>query len=281
MSIHQSELEILTAHVLNITREHFFLHPETKITQKQSRKLQSLITRRKNGEPLAYLLGYKEFYGRNFLVTPDVLVPRPETETVIEEVKKLYHKIQPEKLLTIDIGTGSGCIAITLACELSKHMKSSTKYTKNIATDVSSKALKIAHKNAEVYKCQNIRFHKSNLLTFLLNTPDPLKNYSHIFITANLPYVPTKYLNTPPTLSTIGLRFEPQNALDGGTDGLVHYRALVKQILEIKQKNPFSQYIIFLEIDPSQTHVLQNLIPAPLTATKDLAGLDRVVIFSI
>jgi len=163
------------------------------------------------GKPLPYILGYKEFFSIPFTVTPVTLIPREETETLVEEVLKT---IQPHTLL-IDVGTGSGCIAITV--------KKNKPEVTVLATDISTDALTIAKQNANN---QNtiIEFFHGNLLEPL--PENALLSFSEIYISANLPYIPENEWNELP----INVRQEPKNALLGGHDGLYFFKELLDQI---------------------------------------------------
>jgi release factor glutamine methyltransferase len=143
-------------------------HPAYELTESEQKLAEDYLKRRQNHEPVAYILGSKEFYGREFVVTPDTLIPRPETEAIIDLVKEL----SLEKLKILDVGTGSGCIAITLKLELPE--------SDVMAVDISEKALVVAEKNADNLHA-NLEFKQSDLL----------KNVDEKFdiIVANLPYV--------------------------------------------------------------------------------------------
>lgn len=187
--------------------------------------IDSRAARRASGEPLAYILGYREFYGRHFFVTPDVLIPRPETEDIIEIAKDL----KPERIL--DIGTGSGCIAITLALELPN--------TPVSAIDISDDALRIAQKNAAHHDAK-IDFHKSNLLDNYQPEPETL-------IIANLPYVD----NSWNWLDHKTLDHEPSLALYAEQDGLELIYKLIDQY-------PDTAAGLILEADPCQHKAIIN-----------------------
>jgi len=180
----------------------------------QGRTLQTLneqIKKRAMHEPLAYIRGKTEFYGREFIVNKDVLEPRPESETMIELLKQSANTHQlVANSYVVDIGTGSGALAITAKLE--------TPSVKVIATDIDHKCLQVAKKNANKY-CVDIEFYKGNLL-------DPLstKRYALYAILANLPYVPDSYqINQAAAM-------EPRKAIYGGVDGLDIYRQLFDQI---------------------------------------------------
>jgi release factor glutamine methyltransferase len=180
--------------------------------------IDSFAARRAEGEPLAYILGYREFYGRRFFVTPDVLIPRPETETIIDIVKDL----KPEKIL--DVGTGSGCIAITCALETDAQVD---------AVDISDDALRIAQRNAAHHGAK-VNFHKSDLLSNF--QPDP-----NTLIIANLPYVDVNW----DWLDHQSLDHEPSLALYAEQQGL----ALIYKLID---QYPDNAAGLILEADPCQ-----------------------------
>lgn len=191
-----------------------FSHAEEQLTQAQMEAFQGFLARRLQGEPLAYITGSWDFYGRSFTVTPDVLIPRPATEELVEQAitslqTMAAHKKRP--LIVADIGTGSGCIAITLARELSPAV-----VTKIYATDISPQALMIARHNAALHRITNrLEFLEGDMLA-------PVVNKKIDLIVSNPPYVPTAEIAKAGRVrDTLGLQFEPHLALDGGTDG--HY----------------------------------------------------------
>lgn len=198
-------------------RSFLVVHGDIPLTSKQISNLANKIERRRNGEPLAYLTGFREFYGRNFHVSPDVLIPRVESETIIDFAKEL----EPKKIL--DAGTGSGCLAISLKLEIPQAEVS--------AIDVSENALKIAKQNAENLDA-DIRFLKSNLLENVKGNFD--------LIVANLPYVDRNW-----DWISDNLKFEPDLALFAEDDGL----DLIKEL--ILQARGRTEYLI-LESDTSQ-----------------------------
>lgn len=165
------DIELLLMHVLGKSKEFLFLNPDFTLSEEQANLLTDLVNRRKNGEPLAYLTGSKNFYGLNFKVTKDTLIPRPETEELINLVLKLNLN-KPLKTI-LDVGTGSGCIAITLANELPE--------ASIFASDISKEALEIAKENAKTHNAK-ITFFESDLLKNIQGQFD--------LIIANLPYVP-------------------------------------------------------------------------------------------
>jgi release factor glutamine methyltransferase len=204
-------------------------HPEHDLPSQTIKDLEKLIIRRTNREPLAYIRGKAWFYRRFFAVSPDVMIPRPESENFIDLLKE----IQPSSV--VDIGTGSGCLAITAKLELPK--------TDVLATDISQNALKIAEQNAKKHRA-DIHFLQGSLLK-------PLTKFdlSNTAIIANLPYVP-KGLITGPEITT-----EPAGALFAGQAGLDIYRNFWKEVVALAQK---PQYILTEALE-SQHNDLQEL----------------------
>lgn len=262
------DAELILGFVIGKTREYLFTYPEKDISIWQNLKYKFLIRRRSACEPVAYLLGKKDFFGLNFYVNKNVLVPRPETELMVEEIIKLSTDNNKAKI--IDIGTGSGCIIISLAKNIDKDFEF-------FAIDISKKALRVAKKNSEMNKLENkINFFTGNLLTPVL---EKINMNDKIFIAANLPYLSPEQIKNSPSIKK-----EPYLALEAGKDGLRYYEELFSQIKELKQQKNISGYCL-CEIDPSQKEVISNLIREKLNydfiIKKDLAGLDRLVVVEI
>ncbi len=227
--------------------------------------METCAARRENGEPLPYILGHWEFYGLDFLVTPAVLIPRPETELLVEHALD-WLRHHPACHRVADIGTGSGCIAIALATTIPD--------LQVFATDLSPQALEVAR--------QNVAHHGvSERITFvqadLLELPDEFHSRLFDLIAANLPYIPR------PTLGDLPVsRFEPILALDGGDDGLDLIRRLVH-----KAGDHLSPHgCLLLEIEASQGEkaiaLAQDAFPqARVTVIPDLAGHDRLVLVEL
>lgn len=198
--------QVLLGHVLGHDKTWLLSHPEVELSSTQMSSFEQLLSRRTQNIPVAYLTEHKEFYGRDFRVTPDVLVPRPETEDLVEQVLDLGSQNEP--LHVLDIGTGSGIVAITLAIERPKWQIT--------ATDISELALQTARVNAKLHNViDRIDFRLQNLLE-----SDPR---SYDIIVANLPYVPTTMKGKP------DIAHEPDVALFAGSDGLELYRRLFAQ----------------------------------------------------
>lgn len=241
-----SEIDLLISFVLKKDKVFVLTFPEYIISKSQKNKIESLIKKRLNNIPMAYILGYKEFYGNKFLLNENVLVPRPETELMVDEAIKITMKNKQTKTI-VDIGTGSGCIIVSLAKKLG---------VKNnyIGIDISPKALNIAKKNAKSNKVDKlIIFKKSDLLKNFKNQIIASRK-SQIIITANLPYLTPEQIKNSPSIKK-----EPRLALLAGKDGLKYYRSLFHEIKELKNKKPNLVLTILSEIDPSQKNTFKKL----------------------
>lgn len=222
-------------------------------------------------KPYQYIKGWVEFYKLKFKITTDVLIPRPETELLVDEVLS-YCNLYPKTCnLILDIGTGAGNIAISIA----KHLPTSEVGTRIIATDVSKKTLKVAQQNAILHGVENqITFIRSNLLSDLSYTLSP-KAYTLIIVT-NLPYIPSARI---PYLDSSVKDFEPHVALNGGDDGFDLYRKLFKQI----SQRGFKPKLIVGEIDYTQgslaVHEAMRYFPdAEVEVKTDLAKKQRILL---
>jgi len=251
------ECELLLRHVLGISRTQLYLDLDHELSPKQEEAFWQLLKRCLNGEPTAYITGHSEFYGLDFYVDPSVLIPRPESELLVEKAISLA---QNHRLLTIaEIGTGSGAIAITLALELPG--------ARIYATDISASALKVALINCQKHGViDRVYLLHGNMLE---PVPEPVD-----LIIANLPYVKKSQLT--------GIRFEPQLALDGGSDGLGKIRQLCCQVGD--KLCPGGS--LLLEIGQGQgkevTTLLNTLFPGGrIKLMPDLSGIERVVSLSL
>jgi release factor glutamine methyltransferase len=255
------DAQLLLAEVIQESRAHVIAHPEKSLTPAQITQYWTLIDRRANGEPVAYLLGRQPFYDREFVVTHAVLVPRPETEHLLEFALD-FMKIHPQGTVA-DIGTGSGALAITLAA----HYPQATVY----ATDISSEALAIARLNAEQHDV-TVTFLQGDLLLPLVE-----RNLKADLLLANLPYIPSGEL-----LNLSVSRHEPHLALDGGPDGLNLIRRLLAQAPQVM--SPGGMMLLEIGADQGKTVTRlagENLKPRSVTVHKDYAGLDRVVMIRV
>jgi release factor glutamine methyltransferase len=251
------EGELLLRHVLGISQTQLYLDLDRELNPKQEQAFRHLLKRRLSGEPTAYIMGRCEFYSLDFYVDPRVLIPRPESELLVEEALALA---QNRPLSTIaEVGTGSGAIAISLALELPE--------AKIYATDISASALEVALINCRKHGVvDRVCFLHGNMLDPL---PEPVD-----LIVANLPYVRKSEL--------AAVRFEPRLALDGGQDGMGKIRQLCRQLGGKLRPGGF----LLLEIGEGQgrevTTVLHNLFPGgEIRLTPDLGGIERVVSLSL
>ncbi|MBW3568872.1 peptide chain release factor N(5)-glutamine methyltransferase [Candidatus Parcubacteria bacterium] len=215
---------VLLEDTLNKDRAWIITHPEYEIPGHQLHEINQLVKRRIDREPLAYIRNKAWFYKRFFNVTPDVMIPRPESESFINLIKQITNdNVKGLTFHIVDVGTGSGCLAITAKLELPSREKFPG--CEVIAIENSEKALKVAKKNAEKHQV-HIQFLKGNLLEPLLNTNYELRN---TILMANLPYVPDGLVTSPE------IKQEPAEALFSGKDGLDHYRKFFTQIATMSQ----------------------------------------------
>lgn len=262
--IFTKEDEILVSEITKKTPEYLAAYPEINITPKQKESFRIAKRELKRGIPLAYVLGYKWFYGYKFKVNKHTLIPRPETELLVDRAGEIARARKPRMIC--DIGTGSGAIIVSLK----KSLKLSTK-TKFMGVDISVPALNIAKQNARILKAVGIEFKKGNLL-------EPLKLYTNtdLLILANLPYLSKKQLLEP------SIKKEPKLALYGGKDPLQKIERLLKQAARKK----ISRSTILLEINYDQAVRIKKLAkkywPASkIRVYKDLGKHDRLVEIAI
>jgi release factor glutamine methyltransferase len=246
---------LLLAAALDRPKTWILAHNEYQPTSQEIKQIQNLSQRVANGQPLPYVLGQWDFYGRSFKVTPDVLIPRPETETLVDLALAHARKIRQPKI--IDVGTGSGAIAVSLAAELGE--------SDVIASDISWAALRIAQENAQRLSQPEIQFLQTNLL-------EPLSAHFDL-ICANLPYIPTKKLQ-----DLAVARWEPRQALDGGESGM----DVIIRLLEQARTRLKDQGVILLEIEsslgPASLSAAKSAFPnAQIRLVQDLAGRERII----
>ena len=246
--------------VMRMPRQSIFSAQETEVSGQQQTALDAFLERRLDREPLAYILGQREFYGINVILTPAVLIPRPETEGLVEHALFMAMMgMEFTELIIADVGTGSGAIAVNLAIHLPA--------AKIYAVDVDDAVLDVAAYNVRAH---GVADRVSLAIGDLLDAvPEPVD-----LIVANLPYIPTERI---PTLQP-EVQQEPVLALDGGADGL----DLVRRLLTQADSKLKDHGIILLELDPEQVPVVQKLalehFPEGSTSVeKDLAGMDRIL----
>lgn len=267
------DAQVLLAHVLGKDRTWVLAHPEAILTPKQETAIETAIRQRQAGMPLPYILGQWEFFGLDFEVTPDVLIPRPETELLVETALA-WLRTHPQHLYRfVDVGTGSGCIPVALAVHVPR--------ARIVATDVSADALAVAFGNAVKHGVEErIEFIECDLLP---TDDDPWVIESDFelgainILTANLPYIPTETLHGLDVYTQ-----EPTLALDGGPDGLETVRRLLSLIAG--RMEPGS--LVLLEIENRQGGTARLLARAAFPSAevfikKDLAGNDRLVVIEI
>jgi len=276
--------ELLLAYVLGVNRAAILAHPNQRLTPKALTRFRDLVDRRARREPLAYIVGHREFHGLDLCLNPHVLIPRPETELLVEHALKLARGLALRPRI-VDVGAGSGAIAVTLAVHLPQ--------ARIYALDASPEALAVVAENAERHGVRDrVRCLQGDLLEPLarLETAedgasteppwagqaDPAWQSQVGLITANLPYVTTnEWRELAPEIR----EYEPRAALDGGPDGL----NLIRRLLDTA--GPFLRPggSLLLEIGASQGEAVTalaqaSLAPAETNLYRDYAGLDRLVV---
>lgn len=253
------DAEVLLAYVLNSRRLALYVHVAKVLTDEQITRYHNLIKRRLERIPVAYLTGHKEFMGLNFAVTPDVLIPRPDTEVLAQGViENLYSFKRAIKIS--DLGTGSGAICVSIL-----------KFVENVtaeAVDISKKALEIAQFNAQKFNVEDrINFHVGNLF-------EPLEGQIFEVIVSNPPYVSEEdFKNIQPEIKN-----EPKIAFDGGIDGLNFYRKIIKDAPKFLAEDGF----LAMELGLNHAEPVRNLLEengnfSYIQIWKDLAGIERVI----
>ena len=248
------DADVLLAHVLGVAKDALVAHPEVELTEDEHERLHAMVAERERGVPVAYLRGFKEFYGLRFAVDPRVLVPRPETEALVDAIRA---HAAGRALTVVDVGTGSGAIAVALAV--------SEPQLRIIATDLSTEALAVARANAAAHGVR-IDFREGDLLTPLTEQVD--------VVAANLPYLRDEDLEGLAGDRT-SLAFEPRVATVAGPDGLAVLRRAAADLPRVLAPDGAA----FIECDPPQAAPIIALL-APLgrvDVLRDLAGLERVV----
>ena len=262
-SIDRLDAELILASIFDKDRTFLHAHADEELTAEQQKVVDDMLLRRQKHEPLAYILGYKEFYGHKFYLTRDVLIPRPETEALVDIAGELYQKLSAnaakptkttgtaktvqtiqsgEPIKILDLGTGSGCIALSLASKLSQSAKNHAEPEANIqivASDISAKALACAEYNAQKLQIKSISWVKSNLLK-----SRAFKNQTFDIIVANLPYVDKAW----PWIDKNTLKYEPKLALYASNYGL----GLIKNLIDKAPKYLKKGGFLVLEADICQ-----------------------------
>lgn len=268
--------EVLLFHVAHCDRAHLYAHPERELTPDEQQQYEALIARRAAGEPLQYIIGHQEFWRMDFRVTPAVLIPRPETEHLVEQTLVLARKFHPEAfaeaahgtdlqekalrgkaLRLIDVGTGSGAIAVSLAVELPQ--------AEVAAVDLSPEALDVARQNAERLGAR-VQFTVSDVLESIPEEP------VFDFVVSNPPYVG---LDEADKVQQVVLQNEPHLALFAGAEGLAVIRRLIPQAWARLRPGGW----LLMEIGWSQSEMVKALLVGwhNIHVINDLAGVPRIV----
>ena len=255
------EAEVMIMNVMRVPRHRIYAYQEEEVPEEAQKVLQELVERRLKREPLAYIMGHKEFYGVDLLVRPGVLIPRPETEGLVEQTlfAAMMHMEEEGSFVIAEPGTGCGAISVSLAIHLPA--------ARIVATDLYETPLRVAEVNVQRHNVTDrVTLVQGDLL-------EPVSDQVDLIV-ANLPYIPTE------TIETLQpeIQWEPREALDGGSDGL----DLIKRLLQQAQAKLKPGGAILLEVDPQQVGPIESevgsLFPsATVSVERDLAGLDRVL----
>ena len=254
----QLDGEILLSSSIKRDKKHIILNPKEFLNIEESKKFNNLIERRKNGEPIAYLINKKEFWKDEFFVNKDVLIPRPDTELIIEQVLKIYSK--NEQLQVLDIGTGSGCILLSILKERSNFY--------GTGIDISKKSINVSKFNAK-------QLNLTNRVKFFHSSVDNFNNGKYDVIVSNPPYIEQLSLKY---LEKDVVNFEPKLALSGGFDGFSKIRKVINKASVLIKKN--GKFI--LEIGFNQKNKVKKILKEEgfyvNKAIKDYGNNDRCII---
>jgi len=281
VSSYNLDARIIFEYILKMDAAEFYLRQDRKLTSSEIKRIKKLINRRSKNEPIAYIIGHKEFYDLDFYVNKNVLIPRPETEWLIEKSIKYLEesikgntKILDTKYQILDMGTGSGNIITSLAKSLSTNP-----YPLSFifyASDISVKALEIAKENAKLHLADKINFIQSDLFD---NINPELK---FDLIIANLPYVPLVSIKYKVSSIKYDIDYEPEKAIFANDNGA----AIIKEFLTQAKKRINKNGLILIELDPRNALDIKNFAQknypnSTLELIKDLAGFDRYLSISI
>ena len=254
----QLDSEILLSNSIKRDKKHIILHPKEVLNSEQLGKFKSLIERRKKGEPIAYLINKKEFWKDEFFVNKDVLIPRPDSELIIEQVLKIYSK--DDQLQILDIGTGSGCILLSILKERSNFY--------GTGIDISKKSINVSKFNAK-------QLNLTNRVKFFHSSVDNFNNGKYDVIVSNPPYIEQLSLKY---LEKDVVNFEPKLALSGGFDGFSKIRKVINKTNNLIKKN--GKFI--LEIGFNQKNKVIKILKEEgfyvNKAIKDYGNNDRCII---
>ena len=268
-SFKMTEAELLFTGILNCDKASLYLNRDLRLGEDKYSFISSVLKRRIKGEPLQYILGKTEFMGLGFKITPDVFIPRPETEILVETVLEIASsfKLHVSRLNILDIGTGSGNISISLAKLL--------KDCRIIAVDISKQAIVVAKNNAILNDVETkVSFIKQDFFG-LQPAACSLQPKSFDFIVSNPPYIPTPEIkNLQPEIS-----YEPGIALDGGNDGLNFYRRIIEKSPGYLKKTG----VLIMEMGFNQKGAIKNIFKESgdfeiIDVVKDYSNIDRVIV---
>ncbi len=269
----RQEADFLVSHAAKLTRLQLYLDLGSAVSARVYKRVKDLLVQRAQGIPLQYLVGTQQFWGLEFIVTPDVLIPRPETENLVEEVIRLANNIgqKTQECTILDIGTGCGCIAVALSKAIP--------HARILATDISAKALTIARRNAKRLGVgERIGFLKGDLFK-------PLKKHSVgkvDMIVSNPPYVASGELQT---LAPEVKDHEPRIALDGGSDGLDLCKRILREAPDyLDRGGTLAMEIGYRQARPLRAWIHRQSasggLPWEVRFKHDLAGIERVAILT-
>ncbi len=258
-SLDRIDVEVLLCHVLQRSREYLFAHADEGLTERQQIQFTELVARREQGEPIAYLVGHKEFWSLDFCVTPDVLIPRPETELIVETV--LQHYPYEKMIKLVDLGTGSGAIALAIGSERPNWQLT--------AVDKSAAALNLAKKNAAALAITNVELIESDWCDKLTGQYD--------VVVSNPPYID----QADPHLQQGDVQFEPNMALVAEKNGLQAIMVIAEQAKTYLKP----QGLLVFEHGYQQATEVQNILQRKgyqhIKTLKDLNGNHRVTLATI
>lgn len=251
----EHEADWIISYVTKMTQEEFIITPR-EVTEDEVKAIEDIVGRRNSGEPLQYILGETEFMGMKFKVNELILIPRQDTETLVETV---IEKIGDTRVRVLDIGTGSGCVGISIA----KHCKNA----EVTLLDYSDPILEIAKENAELNGV-NVKIERCDIL-------EEIPNGKYDVVVSNPPYIET---DTIFSLDNIVTSYEPVEALDGGFDGLMFYQRIVEELADdILEENGFIAFEIGYNQGESVSEILDEAEFSGIKVIKDPCGNDRVV----
>ena len=254
------DVELILCYLLQKDRIYLHLNKKTQVSQDIKDKFYELVQKRNEGYPLQYITNSQEFMDLNFYVQEGVLIPRPDTETLVEKVIEIAKKKYNNKIKILDLGTGSGAIAVSLAYYLKNSVVT--------ALDISEKSVETANINIKRHNLKNIKVIKANIFDFIT------REKFHIIV-SNPPYIER---DTIKSLQTEVSVYEPRLALDGGEDGLDYYRRIVELFAELHEKKGVLVVEIGYEQKKSVEEIfLNSKLFKEIKTYKDLSGKDRVV----